>query len=82
MPHRLHAAETLLAGARPDDALLAEAGRLASEEIDPPDDLHASADYRRAVTAVVVERALAQALAGPGTLSDAREREVRGTSHS
>jgi carbon-monoxide dehydrogenase medium subunit len=83
VPYRLRATETLLAGARPDDALLTEAGRVASEEIEPADDLHASADYRRAVTAVLVERALAQALAGAGTTpSDAPEREVRGTPQS
>jgi len=82
VPQRLGAAEILLVGARPDDALLMEAGRAAAEEIDPADDLHASADYRRAVTAVLVERALAQALAGSGTPSDPPERGVRGTSDS
>jgi aerobic carbon-monoxide dehydrogenase medium subunit len=82
VPHRLRAAETVLAGAWPDHALRSEAGRVAAEEIEPSDDLHASADYRRAVTAALVERALVQALARAGTPSDAPEREVRGPSHS
>jgi aerobic carbon-monoxide dehydrogenase medium subunit len=37
------------------------AGDLAARQIDPPSDAHASADYRRKLTATLVERALADA---------------------
>lgn len=76
VPHRLVGAETVLTGARADRELLVEAGCVASEEIEPGDDLHASAEYRRAVTSALVERALAQAL-----LSPAPAREGHGSSH-
>jgi carbon-monoxide dehydrogenase medium subunit len=79
VPQRLRAAETLLAGAPPDRELFSEAGRVAAEEIEPGDDLHASAAYRRAVTAVLVERALAQALLDS---PDAAEREPGGPAHA
>jgi carbon-monoxide dehydrogenase medium subunit len=75
VPHRLVGAEAVLTGAHADRELLAEAGRVAAEEIDPGDDLHASAQYRRAVTAVLVERALAQALLASG-------QEEHGSSHA
>ena len=50
-----------LQGTRLDDADLAEAAALAGKEADPVSDVHASADYRRAMTPVVVARALAKA---------------------
>jgi aerobic carbon-monoxide dehydrogenase medium subunit len=40
----------------------AEAGRLAANSINPGDDIHATGAYRRQVAAVVVRRALAQAI--------------------
>lgn len=51
-------AESVLSGRRADEALFQEAGRAAAVEAQPIDDLRASADYRRKVTAVLVARAL------------------------
>ena len=50
-----------LRGTKLTDADLAEAGALAAKDADPVSDVHAAADYRRAMTPVVVERALAKA---------------------
>ena len=50
-----------LQGTRLTDADLAEAGALAAKDADPVSDVHASADYRRAMTPVVVARAVAKA---------------------
>ncbi len=55
------AAGRSLQGTRLTDADLAEAGALAGNDADPVSDVHASADYRRAMTPVVVGRALAKA---------------------
>ncbi|MDE0031879.1 MAG: xanthine dehydrogenase family protein subunit M [Deltaproteobacteria bacterium] len=55
------AAGRSLQGTRLTDADLAEAGALAGNDADPASDVHASADYRRAMTPVVVTRALAKA---------------------
>jgi carbon-monoxide dehydrogenase medium subunit len=60
-PIRLSAAEAALKGARPEGEAVEEAGRIASTEIAPSDDIHASAEYRRSVTAVLVRRAIAEA---------------------
>jgi len=57
-PIRLRRAEEAVAGAEPTDAALREAGAIAAGEVDPPGDVHASAGYRRAVTGVLVRRAL------------------------
>lgn len=62
-PIRAHAAESFLVGKRPDEAVLAEAGQIATEEIKPIDDFRASAWYRRELVAVLVRRALAGSLA-------------------
>lgn len=51
----------VLAGARSDTADFAAAGRLARDTVHPKTDLHASADYRRELAAVLTERALAAA---------------------
>lgn len=82
VPQRLRGAEAVLAGAGPDRVLLVEAGRVASQEIAPGDDLHASAEYRRTVTAVIVERTLARALTRAGVSSLAREEALDGSSGS
>ena len=50
-----------LQGTRLTDADLSEAAALAGNAADPVSDVHASADYRRAMTPVVVTRALAKA---------------------
>lgn len=60
-PTPLRARETeaaLLSG-----ATAREAGAVVMGEVAPTDDLHASADYRRTVTGVLVERAVTRALA-------------------
>jgi carbon-monoxide dehydrogenase medium subunit len=65
-PLRARGAEAVLTGQRPAKALLAAAGQSAASETDPPDDLHASADYRREMSAVFTRRTLARALAAAG----------------
>ena len=54
----------------PDDRLIAEAARLASEQADPADDLRGSVWYKRRILRVFVERAvkcaLERAKRGPG----------------
>ena len=51
--------------ARSDERLIRRAAATAAEEVDPPDDLHADAAYRRGLVATLVERAL-RAAAGKG----------------
>jgi aerobic carbon-monoxide dehydrogenase medium subunit len=60
---RATAAEGVLRGARPTDALFEEAAEAVAGEIDPNGDVHASADYRRRVARVLVRRALTKAVA-------------------
>jgi aerobic carbon-monoxide dehydrogenase medium subunit len=58
VPVRASAAEDLLVGERPSAELFDEAARLATGDIDPPDDLHGSSDYRKAVAAAIARRGL------------------------
>jgi aerobic carbon-monoxide dehydrogenase medium subunit len=58
VPVRATAAEDLLVGATPSTELFAESARLATEDIDPPADLHGSAEYRTKVAAALVRRGL------------------------
>jgi carbon-monoxide dehydrogenase medium subunit len=62
-PHRLPKTEAAINGQTVDEALIARAGAAASAEVEPQDDIHASAAYRRALTGTLVERALAHAAA-------------------
>ena len=62
-PLRAHRAEELLIGQVPDDSLLGQAAEAAAAETQAIDDFRASADYRREVTRVNVDRALRQSLA-------------------
>jgi len=55
-------AEGSLAGAEPTEAAFAEAGRLAAETSSPVSDVRGSADYKRHVVDVYVQRGLARAL--------------------
>jgi aerobic carbon-monoxide dehydrogenase medium subunit len=57
-PHRLTRVETLLNGHAIDDGLIRQAAATAAEEVDPPDDLHADAAYRRGLVATLIERGL------------------------
>jgi CO/xanthine dehydrogenase FAD-binding subunit len=60
--HRVPAAEAALNGTDGGDAAVREAGRLAAEAARPISDVRGSADYRRAMAAVVVRRAVATAI--------------------
>ena len=57
-PHRLTSAEAALDGRIIDEATIAAAARAASAAVDPPEDLHAPAEYRRALVNTLTERAL------------------------
>ena len=58
VPVRATGAEELLVGERPSAELFDEAAHRATDGIDPPADLHGSADYRRKVAAALVRRGL------------------------
>jgi aerobic carbon-monoxide dehydrogenase medium subunit len=61
VPRRCPAAEALLAGARPDPAVLAEAADSVRACVRPGADLHATAAYRTDVAGTLTARALAAA---------------------
>jgi carbon-monoxide dehydrogenase medium subunit len=61
VPLRIREAEKRLIGKMIDDHLLAELGDIASSEADPPSDVHASAEYRREMVKVFVQRAAGRA---------------------
>jgi len=62
MPVRAADAEDLLAGESPSDELFDEAARRATSDVDPPADLHGSAEYRKKVAAALVRRGLRAAV--------------------
>ena len=62
-PLRLAAVEAELDGQAIDEATIAKAEAAAAAAVDPQDDIHASAAYRRALTGTMVERALKAAAA-------------------
>jgi carbon-monoxide dehydrogenase medium subunit len=57
-PHRVPQAEAALDGERPGAERFAAAAQALQAALDPPADLHASAAYRRALAATLLERAL------------------------
>jgi carbon-monoxide dehydrogenase medium subunit len=57
-PHRLIRVETLLNGDAIEEGLIRQAAATGAEEVDPPDDLHADAAYRRGLVATLIERGL------------------------
>ncbi len=57
-PHRLTGVETLLNGHAIDNGLIRQAAMTAAEEVDPPDDFHGDAAYRRGLAATLIERGL------------------------
>lgn len=61
-PVRARGAEASLVGQSPAEALFREAAALASQDLDPSDDVHATAAYRRQVGGVLARRALEQAV--------------------
>lgn len=61
--HRLTKAEAALNGKAVDEALCVAVGEAASAEVDPQEDIHASAAYRRSLAGTLTERALRAAAA-------------------
>lgn len=62
IPMRAPAAEKVLVGEKPSRALFAFAGETAAKESRPIDDFRGSADYRRAMVAILTRRTLETAL--------------------
>ena len=60
-PLRLPAAEAVLTGGTPGPALFAAAAQAGIADLQPGDDIHASAEYRREVGGVLIGRVLAAA---------------------
>jgi carbon-monoxide dehydrogenase medium subunit len=61
-PLRAKKAEASLRGKKPTDAVLKEAGEIASSETDPISDIHASAEYRQELVKALVKRVAKEAL--------------------
>src|SRR5439155_26990616 len=57
-PYRLTGLETLLNGHLIDDGLIRQPAATAADELDPPDDLHGDAAYRRGLVATLIARGL------------------------
>jgi carbon-monoxide dehydrogenase medium subunit len=60
-PHRVPQAEAILNGRPIDMATAMAAAKAAAAAVEPTDDIHASAEYRRALVETLVERALRRA---------------------
>ena len=60
-PRRIAVAEAALAGKAPTPDVIARAAEFAANAVEPQDDLHAPADYRRSLLRTLIERALTQA---------------------
>jgi carbon-monoxide dehydrogenase medium subunit len=60
-PRRLAAAEAALNGSAVDDAGMVKVGEAAAAAVEPQEDIHASAPYRRSLTGTLAERALLSA---------------------
>lgn len=61
VPRRLKDVEAVLDGHRLDEELIAAAARAGTQAVHSEDDIHADADYRRALVGTLIERALVQA---------------------
>jgi len=61
--HRLTAAEAALNGNVVDEPLAVKVGEAAAAEVEPQEDIHASAAYRRSLTGTLTERAVLAAAA-------------------
>jgi len=57
-PHRIAQAEAALNGRVVDAAAIQASARAAEKAVEPPEDLHASAAYRRSLVGTLLERAL------------------------
>jgi carbon-monoxide dehydrogenase medium subunit len=60
-PLRVRDAEAGLLGQRPGDNAFAAAGAIASQRVDPDNDIHATVAYRRSVAGALTRRALREA---------------------
>jgi carbon-monoxide dehydrogenase medium subunit len=60
-PLRQTEAEESLVGATAGDAAFAEAGRIVTVRVDPSDDIHASASYRKRLAGILTRRTLSAA---------------------
>jgi len=60
---RVTAAEAVLLGARPSEELIAEAGRITAEAVDPTGDQRGSVEYKRHLADVLTQRVLTRAIA-------------------
>jgi carbon-monoxide dehydrogenase medium subunit len=67
-PVRLGDVEQLLNGQRLEEELIGRAAHLASESVDPNSDIHAVADYRKALVGTLTARALRDAGARNGEI--------------
>ena len=61
-PHRLAQSEAALNGKVADEMTILAASKAASAAVDPPGDMHAGAEYRRALVDTLLERALKRTL--------------------
>ncbi|MGH7796273.1 MAG: FAD binding domain-containing protein [Candidatus Binatia bacterium] len=61
-PIRIKVAEEALMGQPPREVAFEAAAQIASKEIDPSNDIHATAEYRRALAATLTRRALRAAM--------------------
>jgi aerobic carbon-monoxide dehydrogenase medium subunit len=61
-PMRIKEAEEALIGQAPGEAAFDAAAQIASQGVDPSNDIHATAEYRRAVAATLTRRALRAAM--------------------
>jgi carbon-monoxide dehydrogenase medium subunit len=64
-PVRLPKVEAAIDGETISETVVRAAGAAAFESVDPPDDIHAPGDYRRALLQVLTERALSSAAKHP-----------------
>lgn len=62
VPFRAKGAEKVLIGKVADEQLLEEAGVVASQEVEPPDDVHGSEEYRRDMARIFTKRVTAKAI--------------------
>jgi len=60
---RVTAAEAVLRGKKPSDELIAEAGRVTAEAVDPQADQRGSVEYKRHLANELTQRVLRRAIA-------------------
>ena len=73
-PERAHSAEAAVTGQLPSAELWRLAGRAANQALAPNSDLHATAQYRTDVAAVLVARALAEAAGHAATVLPGKDK--------